>query len=169
MAPDWHHMLHNTEKPELGRPRESTRNRHHHSISKWQIRTKKLSFEMNFKVQWGKDIPNSASALETSTGALLGLLASSRDPSLCIAVMSVKDSRCTTGNLHHCGSQVWEQIFPACSKPDTCMSRVCGGLRGWRVVDQTQPLAGPSHPRAADPLPREAAGSWGKPWSSQGA
>jgi len=37
--------------------------------------------------------------------------------------------------------------FPACSEPAACMSRVCGGLGELGVVDQTQPLVGPSHPQ----------------------
>lgn len=41
--------------------------------------------------------------------------------------------------------KVWEQIFPSCITPNICMSRVSGAPGRLRVVDQTQPLAGPSH------------------------
>lgn len=52
-------------------------------------------------------------------------------------------------DLHHCRSQVWKQIFPACSQ-----SYLHGqDLGGLGVVDQNKPLVGSSHLPTADPSP----------------
>lgn len=172
MALDWHHTLHNSEKPEPGTPWESTQNRHHRFISKWQFGTKKLPFEINVKVPRGKDVPISASTSGTSiSGGTAGRFGRISGPISSLCGAKDKDGGCTAGDLHHCRPQVWEQIFPASNRPAICTwcteggrsnATLCGAipLPGW-THGQGKLLAHGTNPGARQGLEKDSG-----PWDS---